>query len=130
MKPYTRSERVAGQIKKTLSDILARKVKDPRLYMITITSVKMSADLKSARIYFAPSGPQGDKDRAAEGLKSALGFVKRTLARELGLRYMPEIQFFYDDSFDYAGRIDRVLETIDQPIDQEDGPDHTAFENK
>ncbi len=112
MKSFTRADRVASLIQKNLSDILRKGIKDPRLEMAIITSVKMSPDLKSARIYFSTSGKKS-REEASEGFKSALGYIKRTLARELELRYMPELQFFYDESFDYGSHIDNVLKSVD-----------------
>ncbi len=113
MKPYARSERVSGHIQKVLSDILKKHIKDPRLEMATITGVKMSRDLRSARIYFTTSGGRKSSKEAAAGFNSARGYVKKTLARQLGLRYMPEIKFFYDESFEYGSRIDKVLKSIE-----------------
>jgi len=113
MKPFARSERVSGHIQKVLADILKKNIKDPRLEMATITGVKMSRDLKTARIYFTTSGGRKSSKEAAEGFNSARGYVKRTLAQQLGLRYMPEIKFFYDESFEYGSRIDKVLKSIE-----------------
>ena len=112
MKPFARSDRVSGQIKKVLSDILLKKIKDPRLEGATITSVKMSRDLKFARVYFVTSGGKESMEEAIEGFKSALGYVKRKLAAQLGLRYMPESRFFYDDSFDYGSHIDKIIKSV------------------
>jgi ribosome-binding factor A len=112
MKPFARSDRVSGQVQKVLSDILLKKIKDPRLETATITSVKMSRDLKFARVYFVTSGGKERVKEAAEGFKSALGYVKRKLASQLGLRYMPELRFFYDDSFDYGSHIDEVIKAV------------------
>ena len=112
MKPFVRSDRVSGQIQKVLSDILLKKIKDPRLEAATITSVKMSRDLKFARVYFVKSGGKESMEEAIEGFKSALGYVKRTLAAKLGLRYMPELRFFYDDSFDYGSHIDKIIKIV------------------
>jgi len=112
MKPFARSDRVSGQIQKVLSDILLKKIKDPRLEAATITSVKMSRDLKFARVYFVTSGGKESIKEAVEGFKSALGYVKRKLASQLGLRYMPELRFFYDDSFDYGSHIDEVIKAV------------------
>ena len=124
MKPFARSDRVGGQIQKVLSDILKKRVKDPRLKMATITSVKMSKDLRIARIYFTSTGSQKSIDEAIEGFKSALGYVKRTLAHQLGLRYMPDLEFFYDESFDYGSHIDKILKTIKT----DNGSNNTSFE--
>jgi ribosome-binding factor A len=112
MTQYARADRVGGLIQKTLSEILLRSVNDPRLEMATITHVKVTRDLRIARIYFTiPGGSQGVDD-ALQGFKSALGFIKRSLARELGLRYMPEINFYYDNSFDTGARIEKLLKSI------------------
>jgi len=112
MTPYSRADRVGGLIQETLSEILFKHVKDPRLKMATITHVKMTRDLKIARIYFSISGGAKKIQAAAEGFKSAMGFVKRTLAHRLDLRYMPQMEFYYDDSFDYGSHIDQILNSI------------------
>ena len=124
MKPFARSDRVSGQIQKVLSEILLKKIKDPRLENASITDVKMSRDLRIARIYFVASGNKKSMEDAVEGFKSALGYVKRTLARQLGLRYMPELKFFYDESFDYGSQIDKVLKAV--KADNE--PNNSLFE--
>ncbi len=114
MKPFTRADRVGGLIQGALSGILHKKIKDPRLEMTVITSVQMSRDLKSARIFFSTStGSKKSREEASDGFQSAMGYIKRTLASELGLRYMPEIKFFYDESFDYGEHIDNVFKRIE-----------------
>lgn len=80
--------------------------------MTTITGVKVSRDLRNARVYFTTSGGKKCRQEASEGFKSAVGYVKRTLAQQLGLRYMPDVKFFYDESFDYGSKIDKVLKSI------------------
>ncbi|MFC1489189.1 30S ribosome-binding factor RbfA [Thermodesulfobacteriota bacterium] len=112
MKPFPRSERVSGHIQKVLSEVLQKNVKDPRLEMIIITGVKMSRDLRMARIYYTTSRGGKTTAEVTEGFKSALGYVKRQLSRELGLRYMPDLKFLYDESFDYGSHIDEILKTI------------------
>lgn len=112
MKPFNRADRIGGQIQKMISQILQKQVKDPRLEPIMITGVKVSRDLRLARIYFTVSGAAPNRITAQEGLENAQGFIKRTLARLLGLKYMPDLKFFYDDSFDYGERIDKLLTAI------------------
>ena len=120
MTSFSRADRVSGLIQETLSDLLNKSIHDPRLQRATITKVKMSADLKLARIYFAIYGDDKKSEDAARGFESARGFIKRILAPKLGLRYMPDLKFFYDDSFDYGSHIDQLLEKIKT----ENGPDH------
>ena len=112
MTSFSRADRISGLIQKTLSEILQKRVKDPRLEMVTITAVRMTRDLRLARIYFSTPGGEERQQAALLGFESALGFVKRTLARELGLRYMPDIQFFYDETFDYGASIENLLKRI------------------
>ena len=84
----------------------------------------MSRDLRIARVYFSISGSKKNTEEVAEGFKSALGYVKRTLAHQLGLRYMPDLRFYYDDSFDYGSHIDKVLKSITK----DNGSINTSFE--
>ena len=126
MKYFSRSDRVSGQIQKNLSELLKKSIKDPRLEMVTITSVKMSQDLRIARIYFVSSGAKTSRKEAVQGFKSALGYIKRVLAAKLGLRYMPDLKFFYDESFDYGSHIEDVLKLIKA----DDESDNTTLEKQ
>jgi len=131
MKPFARSDRVGCQIQKILSDILLKRVKDPRLKSASITGVKMSRDLRIARVYFITSDNENTVDKTIDGFKSALGYVKYKLAAELGLRYMPKLRFFYDESFEYGGRIDNLLSRIhdDDRQDRDNAPSSTNSED-
>ncbi|MCG6974409.1 MAG: 30S ribosome-binding factor RbfA [Desulfobacterales bacterium] len=131
MKPFARSDRVGCQIQKILSDILLKRVKDPRLKSASITGVKMSRDLRIARVYFITSDNQNTVDKTIDGFKSALGYVKYKLASELGLRYMPELRFFYDESFEYGIHIDTILSRIhdEDRQDRDNAPSSTNSED-
>ena len=109
MIPFERSDRISGLIQKVLSEILQKDIRDPRLKTATITGVDVSRDLKLARIYFTISTGKHKRDAAVKGFDSARGYIKRTLAHELGLKYMPDIKFFYDDSLEYGSHIDRLI---------------------
>jgi ribosome-binding factor A len=109
---FSRADRVSGLIQEVLSELLKRDIHDPRLQMTTITNVKMSRDLKLARIYFSIHGGRAKVAAAAQGFESARGFIKRSLAPKLSLRYMPDLIFFYDESLDYGSHIDELLKKI------------------
>jgi ribosome-binding factor A len=130
MKPFARSDRVGCQIQKVLSDILLKRVKDPRLKSASITGVKMSRDLRIARVYFITSDNKNTVGKTIEGFKSALGYVKYKLAAELGLRYMPELRFYYDESFEYGVHIDNILSRVhdDDGQDRDNAPSSTNSE--
>jgi ribosome-binding factor A len=109
MIPFARSDRVSGLIQQVLSEILKRDIGDPRLKMATVTEVEVSRDLKLARIYFTTPGGKQKKDEAIKGFNSARGFIKRILAQEIDIKYMPDIKFFYDDSLEYGAHIDELI---------------------
>ena len=111
MIPFSRSDRVSGLIQKVLSDVLQKDIKDPRLKTATITDVDVSRDLRLARIYFTTPDGEQKKDAAIKGFNSARGFIKRTLASELDLKYMPDIKFFYDESIEYGSHIDSLIKS-------------------
>ncbi len=112
MRPYARADRVAVIMQRALSDILLRQIKDPRLAMAQITDVKMSKDLRHARVFFVTTGGDRTPEEVAEGFRQARGVMKRFLGQELDLRYMPEIEFFHDGSYDYGSRIEKLLHAL------------------
>ena len=122
MTRFSRADRVGGLIQQMLSDLLHKDISDPRLQMATITHVKVTKDLRLARIFFAAAGGKAVSEQTAQGFRSAAGFIKRSLGPRLGLRYMPELEFFYDDSFDHGARIDQLLKAI---ASSDHGPDPT-----
>jgi ribosome-binding factor A len=109
--PNFRKNRVADLIREVISDIIKDDLKDPRVQGITITEVKMSSDLKTARIFFC-SLTDGKTDLHLAGLQSAEGFIRKRLRDELDLKYVPQIIFEYDSSFDYSDRINSILNKI------------------
>jgi ribosome-binding factor A len=112
MTSFSRADRVSGLIQEVMSEILRKEIADPRLAMATITGVKMSTDLRVANIYFTISGGEKKVSAAADAFDRARGFIKKRLARQLELRYMPELRFFHDGSFDYGSRIENLLKSV------------------
>jgi ribosome-binding factor A len=107
-----RTVQVGGLIQKEISELLVRKIKDPRLEMVTITGVEVSPDLKLARVFFSRFGDSAEVQRGLEGLQSAAGFLKRELGQRLQLRRVPELEFTHDTSFEYGDRIESLLKDL------------------
>jgi ribosome-binding factor A len=127
VKPFFRADRVAGHIQRALSAILLKEAGDPRIGTATITRVTVSRDLRMARVYFTVHADEDERRQAAvDGFRNARAYLKRCLAPELALRYMPELEFFYDDSFDHAARINRILKSLHQ----ENAADHPPVETE
>ncbi len=112
MKSYPRSERIEGQIQKITAEILIKDISDPRLELVIVTAVKLSADLKLATIYISVTGGEEREKQAMAAFKSANGFIKRTLAGKLGLKYMPNIRFMIDASINYGQKIESIFRSI------------------
>ena len=106
-----RSDRISVLIRRELSDILATKIKDPRLRLVTITGVSLTDDLRSARVYFCVLEDER-KESVLAGLDSAAGYFKRELGDRLALRYTPELRFIFDESFDRADSLNRMFDAI------------------
>jgi ribosome-binding factor A len=105
-----------------LSDLLERKVKDPRLDMVTITDVVVTPDASRADVYFSALGGEEAQEQAQEGLESAAGWLRRELGRQLRLRSIPELVFHYDRSVERGERISAILDELglgDEEIDAE-----------
>ena len=93
-----------------ISNLLLFKVKDPRLRgIITLTEVKMSKDLRHAYVYYSLMGTNEQKGDAQAGFESAKGFIRKAVGDSLHLRYVPDIQFRYDESLEQGQRIDKLL---------------------
>ncbi len=128
-----RPERVAEQLRMDVADILQNDLKDPRLGMVTCTRVDLTNDLRHAKVYVSVLGE--DKDDSMRALESAAGYVRRKLARRLGLRVSPEIVFVFDPSVEYSIRLEGLIEETkrrspvspepDSPDDGEPRPDES-----
>lgn len=105
-----RCRRVADQIQRELSGIIRAELKDPRIGLVTITSVEVSADLKHARVFFTSFGDVDAHGSAEAGLRSAGGYLRSALARRLRMHNVPELQFSYDASVEQGMRISHLID--------------------
>ena len=107
-----RSVRVGERIREELSLLLLRKVNDPGLAPVTVTEVSVTKDLRIAHVNYSALVAPEERPAVAKALRRSSGFLRRELGHLLGLRYAPELQFHYDDSFDRGARIDAILREI------------------
>lgn len=109
----TRSERVGQEIQAAVADLLIRgKLRDPRIGYITLTGVKVTPDLRHARVFYSMIGTDEEKRQTQQGLEAAAGFVRREVASRVKLRVAPEIQFSFDESLETGDRIERLLKEV------------------
>ena len=126
MKPYTRAERVGVQIQQAITELLSKKIQDPRMEMATVSGVRMSTDLSVAHVYITVFG---DKKRIREtlaGFQKSKGFIRKSIAPKLGLRIMPELRFVHDDSFDNAVRLEALIDAAPKGESREPGDDEMS----
>ena len=104
-----RVERLGGEVRREVADILDHDIKDPRLGFVSVVSVDIAPDGCSAHIYVSPlAGDGADKDVAA-ALASASGYIRRELGRRLKTRIVPELFFHVDNSIAYGVRMSGVI---------------------
>ena len=107
-----RADRVSHLIQMELSDLILRRLKDPRLGFVTVTHVDITADLKSARVFYSVMGSDKVKADSHAALEHATGFLQSKVGAVLQLRYTPRLTFIVDNSLDRGMEIDRVLRDI------------------
>ena len=106
---YKRADRLGDLMQREISDILHRKIKDPRIGFCTIMGVNVSDDLRHAKVRVSIMGTESQKKSTLKGLKSATGFVRREIGSRIALRHTPEIVFVIDKSVDHSIRIAQLI---------------------
>lgn len=118
-----RSVRVADRLRKELSQIIARELRDPRLDDIIITRVEMPEDLSLARIFVrlvTGAGAPETRKQVLSGLVAAAGRLRKSVGERVGLRRTPELRFYWDDGVDASEHIEKLLSEIEQERKERD----------
>lgn len=127
-KEYSRSTRVAEQLRRELSELVRHGVKDPRAQGATITEVEVTRDISYARVYFSQLDDSPEQIKETEtALNRAAGFLRRELSQIMRMRHVPELKFVYDRSIAEGMRMDALIDAArkrDRPEDSSDGDDH------
>jgi ribosome-binding factor A len=117
-----RTDQVGAQVQQEIMEIIRRDLKDPRIGFVSITGVRMSPDLRTARVRVSVLGDDEEQRRTLAGLRSATGLIRRELGRRLeNLRFSPELRFEIDTSIEYSVRISKTLREILPERGQERG---------
>ncbi|HET6349295.1 MAG TPA: 30S ribosome-binding factor RbfA [Candidatus Krumholzibacteria bacterium] len=110
-----RIERINETIKEVLSEIVLKDIKDPRLGLVTIVSVRVAKDLATARVHFSVMGDDEQRETSLRILKGASGFMRHAIATAIDVQHAPELRWVYDDSLDRAFRINEILRDTGTP---------------
>jgi ribosome-binding factor A len=110
----SRADRVAELIKAEVSDIITRKLNDPRVGFTSITSVNIGSDLHNAVIYVSVLGDEKQKVLTLRGLEHASNFIRHELGQRLQLRDVPEVHFKHDASIEKAAKVFEIINKLHQ----------------
>lgn len=119
-----RTDRIEEEIKKIVSVLIDRGLKDPRLTgLISVTKVSVTNDLKYCKIYVSMLGTK-DTSEAMDALSSAAGFVRKEIGSKIRMHSTPEVKFALDDSMEYGAHIQNIINGLGITHDEEtDGED-------
>jgi len=109
----SRPDRVAEEIRRTLSQLIVKDVKDPRLKKVTFTDCQVTRDLGIAKLYFTYIGAQAQDPEvvaAKQALEKAKGFFRTEVGRQMKLRIVPELRFYYDNAAENASHIEALIQ--------------------
>ena len=116
---FSRATRLADQIQRDLADLIRVEVRDPRVGLVTITTVEVTRDLSHARV-FVTSLSETEAAESVQALTRAAGFLRTRLAQMLKLRTIPELHFVYDASVERGVRLSKL---IDEAVQSGGGPE-------
>lgn len=106
-----KNTRINSEVQRELANIIRSEIKDPRIHPLTsVVLAEVAPDLKTCKVYISVLGDEEAQKNTLEGLRSAVGFVRRQLAKNLNLRNTPEIRFILDQSIEYGVRMTRLID--------------------
>ena len=123
-KNSVKNTRINAEVQKVLAETIRGEIKDPRIAPLTsVVAVEVSPDLKTCKAWISVLGDETAQKETMAGLRSASGFIKSRLAKEINLRITPEVQFIMDQSIAYgvnmSHKIDEVMGSQDMARDAE-----------
>src|SRR4051812_45304956 len=107
---FSRTLRIAEQIQRDLAELLRLEVKDPRIGMVTLTDVEVTADYAHAKVYFTTLGDADQIAVSTEGLNRAAGFLRHELGHRIKLRSIPQLHFIHDESVERGARLSQLID--------------------
>jgi ribosome-binding factor A len=107
-----RPHRLAEELKNEISAVISQELHDPRIGFATVTEVKVSPDLRHARVLISVFGSTEERQQTLDALTGATGFIRRQIGSRIRLRYTPELIFDYDESVERGDRMMRLIEEV------------------
>ena len=112
-KNSTKNTRINGEVQRVLAEVIRGEIKDPRISPLTsVIAVEVAPDLKTCKAWISVYGDEQAKKDTLAGLKSAEGYIKNQLAKQINLRNTPEIHFIVDESIAYGVRMSKLIDDV------------------
>ena len=108
---FARTDRVAEQIRRDLSELIRSEIRDPRVQQVSLTAVEVTPDYAHAKVFYTALVGEGEREALAKGLKRASGFLRHELSRQLLLRTVPELHFEYDTSVERGISLSSLIDS-------------------
>ena len=109
-KSFSRRDRVAEQVRRELAELIRSEVKDPRVGMVSITGVEVSADYAHAKVFFSSMAGREHLDSVLTGLQKASGFLRRELGRRITIHSTPQLHFIFDESLERGADLSKLIQ--------------------
>lgn len=113
-----RLRRVSELVKQEVSEIVRRDITSTEIGLITITGAQVAADLKTARVFFSMIGPKANRGAATQLLQRNRGHIQHELAKRIVLKFLPHLEFEYDDSLERGDRLLQIMDELDREQNQ------------
>lgn len=107
-----RQARVAALVQEVISELILRRIKDPRIGFVSVVKVDVPRDMSVAKVFVSVLGTADEKQKSMEGLGSAKGLIRSEVAKVLGMRRALEIEFLLDEGIEHSVHISKVLNEI------------------
>lgn len=116
--PHFHKERLAGQLQREITQVIARELRDPRIpSIVTITRVQLAADVRNATIYVSLIEEQEQRKEIVAAMNRAAPFIQRLVAGRIQIKHFPRIYFKHDDALEHSQHINKLLEDINHELE-------------
>jgi ribosome-binding factor A len=124
-KSFSRKDRVSEQVRRELADLIRTELKDPRVGMVSITDVEVTADYAHAKVYFSTLAGSENVSVVMEGLQKSSGFLRRELGKRIRIHTTPQLHFVFDQSLERGADLSKLIQEAVAISESTDSTDST-----
>ena len=125
-KGFSRRDRISEQIRRELAEVIRSELKDPRVGMISLTDVEVTADYAHAKVFFSSLVGKDHLESVQAGLQQASGFLRSELGKRISIHMTPQLHFVFDDSLERGAQLSKLISEAAAISDQSGHPPDQA----